>query len=117
MDSNHIGAVVIGRNEGQRLISCLESLLNCIEYIVYVDSGSLDNSLQEAEKRGVKCVSLDMSEAFTAARARNEGAECLLKEYPKIDYIQFVDGDCELQPNWIDLAQSFLGGNRQFAVA
>ena len=69
------GAVVIGRNEGLRLIKCLESLVCQLDYIVYVDSGSTDNSLIEAEKLGVSCVSLDLSLPFTAARARNAGAE------------------------------------------
>jgi len=117
MDSiNYIGAVVIGRNEGQRLVTCLESLLTRLEHIIYVDSGSSDNSLQEAEMRGVECLPLDMSVPFTAARARNEGAEYLLKNYPDLHYIQFVDGDCEIQPDWIDSAENFLTDNLQYAV-
>jgi len=111
-----IGAVVIGRNEGQRLITCLEPLLAHLEYVIYVDSGSSDNSLQEAEMRGVECLSLDMSEPFTAARARNEGAEYLLKKYSDLQYLQFVDGDCEIQPEWINLAHEFLVRNSQYAV-
>jgi len=113
---DNIGAVVIGRNEGQRLIACLDSLLNCVEHIVYVDSGSLDNSLQEASARGVECVSLDLSIPFTAARARNEGAAFLIKKHPELKYIQFVDGDCEVQPIWIEQAHKFLDNNSKYAV-
>lgn len=112
----HVGAVVIGRNEGQRLITCLDSLLNNVEYIVYVDSGSSDSSLQEASVRGVECISLDMNIPFTAARARNEGANYLLQKYPDIKVIQFIDGDCEIQKDWLNKAESFLDENNEYAV-
>ena len=112
----HIGAVVIGRNEGRRLITCLDSLLNRVGQIVYVDSGSSDNSLQEARARGVECISLDLSIPFTAARARNEGAALLIQKYSGIKYIQFIDGDCEVQPQWVYKAKCFLEDNVQYAV-
>jgi len=110
------GAVVIGRNEGERLITCLESLLGSVDFVVYVDSGSSDNSLVEAAERGVDCVSLDLSIPFTAARARNEGAAYLLKKYPNLTAIQFVDGDCEVQPQWLGFAQNFLEDNADYAI-
>jgi len=111
-----IGAVVIGRNEGQRLISCLESLVKHIDRVVYVDSGSTDNSLVESENRNIECLSLDMSISFTAARARNEGANYLIHKYPDLQFIQFIDGDCEIQPDWISKAQDFLENHNQYAV-
>jgi len=112
-----IGAVIIGRNEGQRLINCIESLESNIQHIVYVDSGSTDNSLQEAKNRNVNCISLDLNKPFTAARARNEGAKYLFEAYPDIGFIQFIDGDCEVQPDWIDEAYKFLLDNDDYAVA
>ena len=66
------GAVVIGRNEGERLKRCLTSLsLSKMSLLVYVDSGSTDGSAQWARERGVAVVDLDMRMPFTAARARN----------------------------------------------
>ena len=114
--SFHIAAVVIGRNEGQRLITCLESLIECVEHIIYVDSGSSDNSIQDAEKRGVICLSLNMNLPFTAARARNEGANYLIQKYPNLDAIQFIDGDCELRDDWVGKASQFLVENPKYAV-
>lgn len=111
-----IAAVVIGRNEGRRLIVCLDSLLNSVEHIVYVDSGSSDDSLQEASARGVDCIVLDLSIPFTAARARNEGAAILVKKHPELKYIQFVDGDCEVQSGWIGEAQKLLDSDSKYAV-
>jgi len=116
MSNSTCGAVVIGRNEGQRLVSCLESLLGSLDYIVYVDSGSSDDSLHEASQREVGCVPLDLSIPFTAARARNEGAAYLLQKYPHLSYIQFVDGDCEVQPKWMNSAQGFLDAKADYAI-
>lgn len=107
-----IDAVAIGRNEGSRLIACLDSL-NAAEFrhIVYVDSGSTDGSLDAAKARGATVVELDMSQPFTAARARNAGVAALPKGGEAADYIQFIDGDCALQPDWAPLATAFLTDN------
>ena len=72
-----VGAVVIGRNEGERLFNCLQSLVDLLDKVVYVDSGSTDGSCVLAESLGVDVLQLDLSIPFTAARARNEGFEKL----------------------------------------
>src|SRR4051794_34576453 len=41
-----VGIVVIGRNEGERLVRCLRSVVGRAENIVYVDSGSSDGSVE-----------------------------------------------------------------------
>ena len=79
---NRIGIVVIGRNEGGRLIRCLTSLKEN-KQLVYVDSGSTDSSVIEARRRGAEVVELNMEIPFTAARARNEGFELVRKLYPQ----------------------------------
>ncbi|MEM1409529.1 MAG: glycosyltransferase [Pseudomonadota bacterium] len=96
-----LGIVVIGRNEGDRLKMCIGSLPKDVP-IVYVDSGSTDGSPAWAEGQGLSVVALDPSRPFSAARARNEGAERLMAEAPGTAFIQFVDGDCELLPGWLD---------------
>ncbi|BCD98055.1 glycosyltransferase family 2 protein [Marinagarivorans cellulosilyticus] len=111
-----VGVVVIGRNEGERLKVCLRSIPSGTP-VVYVDSGSQDGSLEFAKGVGVTVISLDLTFKFTAARARNEGWRTLLAEYPSIEYIQFVDGDCELCQGWLTEAESFLGGNQRYAIA
>lgn len=107
-----VDAVAIGRNEGQRLIHCLDSLKAAgLRHIVYVDSGSTDGSVAEAEARGAIVVRLDMTRPFTAARARNAGVEALSQGADAPDYIQFIDGDCTLEANWVPLAARFLDDN------
>ena len=95
------GAVVIGRNEGERLRRCLASVNGTAEHVVYVDSGSTDGSAELARALGAKVVDLDMAMPFTAARARNEGFRQLLELAPDIAYVQFIDADCELHPGWM----------------
>lgn len=103
-----IGVVVIGRNEGERLKRCLASVASVADHIVYVDSGSTDASVALARSQGLGVVELDMRTPFTAARARNEGSKLLLKLAPDVDYVQFVDGDCELISGWLETAAAFL---------
>ena len=103
------GAVVIGRNEGERLKRCLTSLsLASRSLLVYVDSGSTDGSAQWAREHGVAVVDLDMRMLFTAARARNAGFHELRLIAPSVRYVQFIDGDCELLPGWVEQATNFL---------
>ncbi len=101
------GVVVIGRNEGERLKQCLNSAAGS-ECTVYVDSGSTDGSVEWARDRGVEVVQLDMSRGFTAARARNAGFARLRELAPQQEYVQFVDGDCELRQEWPRHAIAFL---------
>ena len=114
---NTLGVVVIGRNEGERLRRCLESAIKSVKYIVYVDSGSTDNSVVMARNMGVEVVTLDLNIPFTAARARNAGFDRLLTLSEDIKYVQFVDGDCEIVDGWMSSAFLFLESLPNAAVA
>ena len=105
-----LGAVVIGRNEGDRLKACLHSLVPLCARVVYVDSGSGDDSVAFARSLGVTVVELDTSTPFTAARARNAGFEALLAG-GELDLVQFVDGDCKVQPGWLEAGAAALAAN------
>ena len=115
--SSRISAVVIGRNEGARLIACLDSLVaSDIDQIVYVDSGSDDGSQDAARARGAQVVLLDTTLPFTAARARNAGFAEVMQTHPAPDYVQFIDGDCILDTDWIATARAFLEAHEDVAV-
>ena len=73
MNQHDIGIVIIGRNEGQRLVHCLVSAKRDSQNVFYVDSGSTDGSINAAAEAGARVLNLDLSQPFTAARARNEG--------------------------------------------
>jgi GT2 family glycosyltransferase len=102
-----VGLVVIGRNEGERLIRCLASV-HAIPHRVYVDSGSSDGSVERARRDGVSVIELEVPPNFTAARARNAGLSRLLAESPTLEFVQMVDGDCEVHPEWIAAALAAL---------
>lgn len=102
MVTDRVDAVVIGRNEGARLAVCLDSLRPQVRRVIYVDSGSTDDSLTTARARGAEVVALDMSVPFTAARARNAGLAALAADAP--DFVQLVDGDCEVRADWVSTA-------------
>ncbi|HEY0214468.1 MAG TPA: glycosyltransferase [Paenirhodobacter sp.] len=110
-----IAAIAIGRNEGERLMRCLDSLQTQAERTIYVDSGSTDGSVEMARARGVEVVTLDMTQPFTAARARNAGL-AQLHQGAMPTFVQLVDGDCEVQPDWVGKAAQFLQENPQVAI-
>lgn len=82
--NSDLGIVIIGRNEGERLVRCLASVHGQAR-VVYVDSGSTDESVAKARAAGADVVSLDLTIPFTAAEqeaaghrpcARAKGAPC-----------------------------------------
>ncbi|MEP7099401.1 MAG: glycosyltransferase [Burkholderiales bacterium] len=99
---------MIGRNEGERLQRCLRSVIAPGRTVVYIDSGSTDGSVAMSEGLGAHAFGLDMRQPFTAARARNEGVRRLAALAPEVEFIQFVDGDCEVGAGWIGTARAFL---------
>jgi GT2 family glycosyltransferase len=114
--SADLGAVVIGRNEGERLRACLKSLAIKSSQVVYVDSGSSDDSVRFARRLGVHVIELDPGQKFTAARARNEGAKRLLALYPNLSFLQFIDGDCALCVDWLATASDFMERHDDVAI-
>jgi len=111
-----VGIVVIGRNEGERLSRCLSSTEMDLPARVYVDSGSRDDSVAIARSHGFPVIELPESAPFTAARARNAGFEWLTAAFPNIEFVQFVDADSVLQPDWIVAGSRFLGDRQDVAV-
>ena len=116
MRVSRIGVVLIGRNEGERLASALRSIVGKVKTIVYVDSASTDDSIETAGKAGAEIVQLDMTKPFTAARARNAGFAALLQRDPNFDLVQFVDGDCSLDPHWLEAASDFLADHPEVGL-
>jgi GT2 family glycosyltransferase len=103
-----VAVVVIGRNEGERLRRCLASVRSQVARVVYVDSGSSDDSVAHARGVGVEVVELDTLTPFTAARGRNAGFEALQASGEQPEFVQFIDGDCLLVSGWIAAGQQCL---------
>ncbi len=107
--------VVIGYNEAERLGACLESVRDAdldgvACEVIYVDGGSKDDSLAIAGRAGVDLV-LGGDRSRKAAENRNLGFEAARGEY-----VQFVDGDMVLWPDWPKAALALLGEREDVAV-
>ena len=111
-----VGFVVIGRNEGARLELCLRSVLLISQRVSYANSASTDGSPELAEQLGVAVVRLPQDGKLNAARGRNAGYAELVRRFPECDAIQFLDGDCILQPGYLQLALNFLKDHPRAAV-
>jgi GT2 family glycosyltransferase len=111
-----VATVLIGRNEGERLVECLKSMTEGAGHIVYVDSGSTDGSVAAAHAAGAEVVQLDMKRPFTAARARNAGYAALRESGTAFDHVQFIDGDCRLVPGWIEAGRKALGEDASLGI-
>ncbi len=93
-----ISIVVIGRNEGQRLALCLESVKRMrsvfVKELIYVDSASTDDSPELALRYGATVIVV-RPERPTAAIGRNAGWRRATS-----DLILFLDGDTVLHPQF-----------------
>jgi GT2 family glycosyltransferase len=110
------GIVVIGRNEGERLLACLGSVRSLGCPVVYVDSGSTDGSLERAAALCDLALALDPARPFSAARARNEGLRALIAARPELRLVQFLDGDCTLLPGWLEAAEEAMAADAARAI-
>ena len=97
-----LSVVVIGRNEGNRLVRCLESIkamdLGGEIEIIYVDSASTDDSVNRAKQLGARVV-IVKPERPSAALGRNAGWRAA-----KAPYVLFLDGDTILANDFVQTA-------------
>lgn len=99
-----VSIVIIGRNEGDRLIQCIESVKN-LDYpsnkkeIIYVDSRSSDRSVENAEALGVEKVYIIEQEKTCAAIGRNLGLK-----HAEGELVLFLDGDTQISKDFLNRA-------------
>ena len=78
-----VGIAVIGRNEGQHLQPCFESLMDLDCTIVYIDSASTDDSLEIAKRfEKIRVRSLEANTLLTAARGQISVLKFFWKKFP-----------------------------------
>jgi glycosyltransferase involved in cell wall biosynthesis len=94
--------IIIGKNEGQKLVSCINSIKkttdenNIGDYeIIYVDSKSTDNSIDLVRGLDEKMRIFRISGKASPAIGRNIGAA-----ESDADIFCFIDGDMELVPDF-----------------
>ena len=93
-----VSVIVIGRNEGTRLEACFKSIEKACQFlsheIIYVDSASTDNSLLVAAAYASCYVVKDPSP--TPGLGRYIGTEVA-----KGDWLLFLDGDMQLEQDFV----------------
>lgn len=95
-----VSVVVIGRNEGDRLVRCLQSIRDMTPIggpveILYVDSDSTDGSPARAAELGARVIEVHPTRP-SAAIGRNAGWR-----EARADVVLFLDGDTILDPNFV----------------
>lgn len=110
-----IGFTAIGQNEGERLKRCSLTVPKGIA-VVHADSASTDASIDFAILINAKGVELDMTMPFIDAPARNKGADEWLRTGPDIQFVQFIDGDGEIEAGWRSIASDFMLTNEAVAA-
>ena len=102
------GAVAIGRNEGERLKRCLQIIVELPSSSSMWIPDPLMARYDGRANVASTSIELDMSVPFTAARARNAGFRHLREVASDLVYVQFIDGDCELNQEWPQQAIGYL---------
>ncbi len=115
MNDPVLSIVVIGRNEGQRLARCLESVaalrgVSGQKQIIYVDSASTDESPAIAGAFDAEVIVLS-AENCTAARGRNAGWSSA-----RAPLVLFLDGDTVLHEDFPQLALDALAHDSTVAA-
>ena len=110
-----LSIVAIGRNEGDRLMRCLDSIksiqgLDGKVEIIYVDSASTDGSVARAAARGATVVAID-SNRPTAALGRNAGWRLATS-----DFVLFLDGDTILHGDFPRVALAAISADSSLAA-
>ena len=104
-DVPRVTAVVIGRNEGDRLGRCLDSV-HAIDYpadaveVVYVDSDSTDDSVRLAKSKHATVLEVKPDRP-AAAIGRNAGWRAA-----DTDFVLFLDGDTILDRSFLRTAMA-----------
>ena len=109
-----LSVVVIGRNEGQRLARCFESIARIktvgVKEVIYVDSASTDCSAELAPRYGALSITIH-PERPTAAVARNTGWRRAAS-----DLILFLDGDTVLHSEFPRVAYDAMSMDESIAA-
>lgn len=117
-NKNMISFIVIGRNEGDNLRGNFDSIgLIYEKYVkfefecIYVDSDSIDNSVQIAKNHPSVNKVIKLTGKYNSAIARNVGAY-----YSAGETLFFVDGDMILDPDFLSVALDLDTGNLIYPI-
>lgn len=82
---------MIVRDAGQDLDACLRSVQGIVDEIVIADTGSIDNSIEIAQRHGARVASIEWTNDFAAARNR-------ALDLTDADWVLSMDADERIDP-------------------
>jgi len=111
-----LSIVIIARNEAANIARAIESALRASEHlldtgILLVDSASTDETVEIAKRYPINIVRLDPSWFLSVAAGRHIGTYCSRGEL-----ILHMDGDMDLDPDWVDRSVSYMVEHPQVAA-
>ena len=114
-ESSVTGVVIIGVHPKTRPEAAIHAAGDG-RAVVFAPVGAAADALTAA--RGAGAVVVDGNERVltTGGRARNAGYRQLKKIAPHIRYVQFVDADCALDPDWIAHAERFMNRRPEVSI-
>lgn len=101
-----ISACIIAKNEEKNIERCLKSLINAVEEIIVVDTGSTDNTIELSKIYGAKVFEMEWEDDFS--KARNYSLDKANEEWALI-----IDCDEELTNESIPILKD-LSKNQEF---
>ena len=84
--------------------------------IVFVSSGQGIDELAVARRAGAVIVEPGERPHNTSGRARNAGYRQLKKIAPHMRYVQFINADTALDPDWLNVAERFMERRPEVSV-
>ena len=101
------GVIIVGTNPKISPEAAIRSAGDS-RAVVFAPVGAAPDALAAARRAGAVVVDGGERTLTTGGRARNAGYRQLKKIAPHLRYVQFIDADCALDPDWIATAEKFL---------
>ena len=114
-ESSVTGVVIVGTDKKLSPEAAIQSAGDG-RAIVFVAVGAAPQTTAAARNAGAIVVEGDAASLSTGGRARNAGYRQLKNIAPHVKYVQFLDADCALDPNWISTAEKFMARRSEVAI-
>ncbi len=109
------GIIVVGARSGVSPEAAIRSAGDGCA-IVFVPVGAAPDAIATARRAGAVVVDDDERSLATGGRARNAGYRQLKKIAPHLRYVQFIDSDFALDPDWISTAENFMDRRPEVSI-
>jgi glycosyltransferase involved in cell wall biosynthesis len=116
MTSCDLSIIIIARNEASNIARAIKSALLAIQHlprgeVLLVDSASTDETVEIAKQYPIDIVRLDPLWFLSVAAGRHIGMH-----YTRGELVLHMDGDMELDPEWVNQSMSFILERPQVAA-